>query len=261
MNKIFFVLCILTIWFAVGCSEDKLATYDGRNSIYFEVPKPGRAYSSGELTDTTRFSFVDRIIEDTLYPVKVMVLGDIVHYDRHFIAELLPDKTTGVKGVNYVLEGSEFIVPADSVCGYVRVKLIRTTDLLDTTYQIGLALRANEPFELAIEKQVINKENNKYVDLLHHYLLFNDHLEKPLRWDFGNMFGEWTPKKHLLINKLLDMDSQAWSTAMPGTLTSVWVYIRTYLQDKIDQGKEFAIREADGSFMKVTGVIIPDGWE
>ena len=104
-------------------------------------------------------------------------------------------------------------------------------------------------------------ENHKYVDLLHHYLLFNDHLDKPLRWDFGNLLGKWTPKKHLLINKLLDMDSKDWAAIMPGQLTAVGVYMRAYLQERIDQGKEFAIREDDGSFMVVTGVKIPDGWE
>ena len=260
MKKILFIISILTV-FIGGCSEDKLDTYAGRNSIYFEIPKPGSWGDFKELTDTTRFSFVDRVIDDTVLTIRVAVLGDVAHYDRYFQVHLLIEKTTGKNGVNFQMEKTEFIVPADSICGYVEVKLIRTADLLDTTYQIGFALDANEYFQLAIEQQMVNKENHKYVDLLHHYLLFNDHLDKPLRWDFGNLLGKWTPKKHLLINKLLDMDSKDWAAIMPGQLTAVGVYMRAYLQERIDQGKEFAIREDDGSFMVVTGVKIPDGWE
>lgn len=260
MKKIFFALYICTVWFMTGCSEDKLDIYNGRNSIYFEVPDPIRA-SAGELTDTTRFSFVDLAVEDTLISIKVMVLGDIMGFDRYFKVGVIAEKTTALSGVNFSIEGDEFVVPADSVCGYVRVRLLHSTDLLDTTYQIAFNLLPNDQFQLAVEKQVINKENNKYVDLLHHYLLFNDHLDKPLRWDFQSLLGKWTPKKHLLINKLLDMKANDWNTIMPGQLTAISVYMRTYLQERIDQGKEFAIREEDGSFMTVRDVIIPAGWE
>lgn len=255
------LLSVLTAAGLFSCSEDKLDIYDGQDSVYFNVAREGRKQDSHDLADTTRFSFVDRVIDDTLISLRVSVLGNVVPQERKFYAEIIPESTTGKEGVDFKMEKTEFVVPADSVFGYVQVLLFRTSVLLDTSYQIGFRLKSSEDFSLALEKQVLNKENNKYVDLLNHYLVFSDHLDKPLRWDSGNLLGVWTVKKHLLINKLLDMDSEKWAAITPGKMSAISAYMRSYLQEHIDQGIEFAIREDDGSFMVVKDVKIPEGWE
>lgn len=251
------ILCCLTA-IVYSCSEKGLSTYEnGRNSIYFGIEDRDKMLDkySKAFRDTTAFSFVDLVVEDTLVSLKVMVLGDVVNRDRKFSMEIVDTMTTAKLAVNYELESNEFYIPADSTCGYLSVRLLRTRELLDTVYQIGFRLKENEEFDLALETQVINKLKDQYINLTTHVLTFTDQLEKP-RYFMDFVLGTYTVKKHLLINRLLDMNTAKWAAASPSLIMSIGTYMRAYLQDRIDEGN--AIKEDDGSYMTVPGVILPE---
>lgn len=271
MNRLLIIFSVLfcILW---GCSEDNLDAYDGRNSVYFAVRNPlARPTESLPYMDTTVFSFINFNVADTVFYLRINSLGDVVSHDRTFGVEVVASSTTAKAGEHYQTMVSQYVIPADSVSGVIPVKLLRSPELRDSVFILTLHLTRTTDFDLALENKVVDKINNKYVDLLQHVIVVSDLVMKPLMWDAFTLPGKepdmgsvWSVDKYILTNYLLDIGPSDWddrSTMAPGRRFAISIYMRNYLTDMIAKGT--AVRddaEKDG-FMRVKGVIVPEHYD
>lgn len=270
--KYILIFGILSVLFCWSCSEDKLDTYDGNNSIYFAVKNP-YAISGESLpyTDTTVFSFVNFVVPDTTLYLQVNTLGDVAPYARKFRAEIVWNETTAKAGQYFDELQDEYTIPADSVWGVLPITLHRDKDLRDSVYVLTIRLVPNGDFQLALKEKVVDKVNEEFVDLLKHRIYFSDLVVEPLMWRAytsqgvePEMGSVWSVDKYLLTNYLLDIIPTDWdsrSTMAFGRRIGISVYMRNYLMDMI--AKKTAVQddaEPDG-FMRVKGVNIPANYD
>ena len=250
-----------------NCSEDKLDTYEGTDSIYFTVRNPyAPSTESLPYTDTTVFSFINYNVSDTTLHLRVSTLGDVAPYERKFKVEVVGEETTARAGEFYDELQREYVIPADSISGVVPVTLHRVKELREEQYSLTLRLVSSGDFQLALKEKVVDKVNGKTVDLLKHRIYFSDLVQEPLMWRYGaqpgvepEMGSVWSVDKYLLTNYLLDITPTDWdnrNTMQVGRRLGVSVYMRNYLMDMIAKGTAVSdVAEADG-FMRVRGVVV-----
>lgn len=255
-----------------NCSEDKLDTYEGTNSVYFAVRNPyANANTSLPYTDTTVFSFVNYNVPDTTLYLQVNTLGDVATYERKFKVEVVKEETSALAGDFYDDLRTEYTIPADSVYGFVPVTLHRVEELRDAMYSLTLRLVPSGDFQLALKEKVVDKVNGEVVDLLKHKIYFSDLVQEPLMWKFGtlpnmepDMGSVWSVDKYLLTNYLLDIVPTDWdsrNTMQAGRRMGISVYMRNYLMDMIAKGTAVLDEAETDGFMRVKGVIVPANYQ
>lgn len=236
-----------------GCSEDKLDTYGGIDSVYWGIEHilPG-TQNTLEFSDSTYYSFISRPSrQDTILPLKVQLLGNIVPYNRYFRAVIVADKTTA-PDVNFELEGIRFMIPADSIAGIVPLRLKYSNDLLEKSYRVCLQLLPGDDLDVNIQNKVINKDKEQYIDFLKHTVIFDCQLKKPARWDEKGELGYFTSLKYLEMTKYFTLDEQVWNSIMPGMVTNMAVYMASKLKKAYDSDPvtlKNSPKEIDGKLM------------
>lgn len=123
---------------AAGC-QDELTKYDTgkKGDIYFEYA--GITASTQDSMFTAVLQYGQRLPEKVI-EIPVSVMGKVVDYEREMaVASVLRTDldNIAIPGTDYVIERS--VVPAGSVKGTVRIKLLRTSKL-DAAGEKGLHL-------------------------------------------------------------------------------------------------------------------------
>lgn len=253
MVRKFFLMILIAGGLLTGCSEDSLDTYAGNDSVYWGIKrKLSNSAKEPEFCDSTYFSFIslpDR--RDTVLQLNVELLGDVQDYDRYFKAVVVPDRTDA-PGVNYELEGIRFKIPANEIRGYVPLRLHYTNDLLEKRYRVCLKLLAGEELSTILEKKVLDKKKEQYVDLLQHTVIFDCQLQKPRKWDEKGDLGYFTALKYLEMSKYFTMNDEVWENMMAGTVMTMAVYMASKVKNAYDSDPvtlKNSPKEQDGSLM------------
>ncbi|MCK7558441.1 DUF4843 domain-containing protein [Chitinophaga sedimenti] len=132
-----------------SCKKEMMS-YEGMEGVYFAA-RSGPYYASPQTwpyRPYTNVQFVSQpsSVTEVTIRIPIMITGPMKNYDRPFIVEVNPDSTTATENVHYLPIGRTFIVPADSIFGYIPVTLKRTADMLTENKKLGLRLVANEHF-------------------------------------------------------------------------------------------------------------------
>ncbi len=178
----------------VACSENERMEFSDENaSIYFQLSEA--AYQ--EYTDSLYFSFVSLTKDTATAFMRAKIIGNTVPYNRYFNAKVIDSLTTAETDVNYKLldEQGQFLVPADSICGYIPIEIYNTDILRDTVLKVTFQLQSSGDFQLGIETRLQAK------------LLITDRLFEPLTWSFLRyFFGPYNRKKHEMFIQLYERD-------------------------------------------------------
>lgn len=169
---------------AFSCNDENYLIFDENYSgIYFT--EDSIHYSFGILPLENRF-YIQEI------PVKIMGVPE--SRDRIFAVEILPsiENTNPREGIQYEMESSSLIIPADSIIGTIPLKLLRdglagSEEEGYTRYELRLRLIRNENFVPTLS----DKENNIVIT-------FDNSVEKPSWFDESlwiSKCGEWHPLK------------------------------------------------------------------
>ena len=103
-------------------------------------------------SDSLNFQFGMNKGEEYLYQIPVRLLGMPSDVDRHFSAVLVKDSTTAKEDLHYTLD-TNFVIPAGSTIGYIKVNLYRYKDreMAEHPVVIRMQLQENDNFRVVIQ--------------------------------------------------------------------------------------------------------------
>lgn len=208
--KIYKLLLAIILGIAfISCEHDKLDTYHGQNYIYF-------AYAGTEtpsnLIDSTviRFGYDFEPKADSILSLKVKVMGKAVKYDRTVNYILVDTLSNAQLGTD--LDFLSGIVPADSVNGYIKVKLHNKDILKDKTLHVGIRLVSNEHFSADFDKSLISHiDQEGWHKGTTFRIFFDAKSEMPNLWAdypsaFANFLGEFSRRKLQFICETVEVE-------------------------------------------------------
>jgi hypothetical protein len=153
----YFIFLLLPFIFA-SCSKDDIDTY---NDIYNAVRFANDNFDSGVVgyygyeakgydAETQRFlasySFIDTpFAESATYDLPLTLIGKASTSDRKVEYTVDTSLTNAPTGSYEIMDA---VIPADSVKGYIRVKLMNADVLQDSTYVLAITLKGSDQLNL-----------------------------------------------------------------------------------------------------------------
>lgn len=234
----------------LACQEDRLDTYSGTDNYYFSFAnKNGRGQSgtdpwSGSAVDSTSLSIIhaDGVARDSVIKIPVTLMGAPVSHVRAITGEGVVDATTtAVPGEDYEVMPSE--IPADSMNGFLNVKLINSQRLTDAGADgLKLKVRLTANSDLGTEYTTLNDpaaaaDTVRKMNALTFKVIYNNATRMSLLWTstnlqlstFKGLFGEWSSAKQALIISLTELGNETTPAAEywdPPTAEFVWLQRR-----------------------------------
>jgi len=275
MKSIIYHLLVLTAAFALASCKKEMMGYEGMEGIYFAVTS-GPSYAAPNSLPYRPYTNIEFVkqpvsVKEYVARIRVMIVGAVKDYDREFTVEVNPDSTTAQEGVHFLPVGNTFIVPADSIYGYIPVTLKRTADLAATTKKIGLRLVANDNFSLVFKNwKAIPGLGESYLgtdtafDASLHTINISDLMVQPAVWRGSivaatkvetGAWGAFTRKKMELMCQLFNLKYEDFSSevTMPLVLSSlITTEMGRYLINQFNAGTP--VKEDDGRLMWIETV-------
>lgn len=265
MKKITYIL-IATVLPFMSCKKDMMG-YEGLEGVYFAVQYENAVSNRSVFRSNTYVEFARQPadVQELQTRIKVAITGAVKDYDRQFKVAVIPDSTTAVAGQHYESIAETFVIPADSVVGYIPITFKRTADMQTENKKIRLQLVANEHFSLAFPKWTAIPElgttslgPDTAFDASVHTIHVNDLMVQPAVWPgsvaVGNkeagLWGAFSRKKIELMFQLFDLQYFDFSstTTMPFVLqTMISLELGRYLKNQFNAGTP--VLEDDGRLM------------
>ena len=260
------ILLVLALWVVAGACEKKeipMFTTDDAG-IYFQRVT---SYIYGSTTenygDSVAYSFVSAqsTAKSVVLSATVRTMGKVADYDRPFKVVVDQEGTTAIEGKHYEVNLDTVVVPAGASTAYVRVRFFRTSDMMEKTIRLALRLEENEYFKCYFPEY---KNTNAYsaTGALIHGDVFafslSEMYTEPSYWNWfgGDYFGNWTPRKYVIVNMVCGLTPTDWSNAgyagakvSLGRFSFFAVAVQKYLQEQADAGTPEL--DSDGSYMQL----------
>lgn len=259
------ILLVLTSLIVVcGCTKQEIEVFNTDDAgIYFQLAGTSAYGSAESYIDSTSFSFasVDASTQSAIVYAPVRTMGKVRDYDRPFKVVVDKERTTAVEGVHYEVNLDTLYVPAGESSANVPVRLLRAEDLTDTTVTLVLRLQDNEHFVCYFEeyKNISSyTATGEMISGVTYAFSVSEMYTEPDYWSiFGSFyFGDWTPRKYLIVNAVCDLSPEDWENAgMTGSKVSFGRFgffaksVQNYLQEQADAGNPE--RNTDGSFIQL----------
>ncbi len=146
MKKSIYLLLLITAVLQTACSKDEVEVFDSNNYIYFNVDaKDDEAYPSLSWT----FTFMDASVKSDVYEIPVKFAGRYLDKDAMFEWKVVDSLTTAIAGAHYEeIAPEEQTIQADKSEGVLKIKLLRTADMQNKSYDLVLQLVANDNFQV-----------------------------------------------------------------------------------------------------------------
>lgn len=213
--------------------------------------------------DSLAYSFVSAqaSAKSVMLLATVRTMGKVADYDRPFKVVVDEAGTTAVEGKHYELDLDTVVVPAGASTAYVRVRFYRTDDLMERTVRLALRLEDNEYFKCYFPEYKNTSAYTATGELIHGNLFafsLSEMYTEPSYWSMfgGSFFGDWTPKKYLVVNAACGLTPADWSEAgyagtkvQYGRFSFFAVTVQKYLQEQADAGTP--VSDSDGEYMQL----------
>ena len=263
MKQVIFLMMLL-FCALYGCTKQEIEVFSTDDAgIYFQSQSVSSYGSSENYTDSMSFSFasVEASMESVIVYAPVRTMGKVRNYDRPFKVIVDKERTTAIEGVHYEVNLDTLYVPAGESRANVPVRLLRAADLVNKTVTLVLRLQDNEHFVCYLEEY---KNTNSYtatgelISGVTYSFSVNEMYTEPQYWAFfgGFYFGDWTPRKYLIVNAVCGLSPEDWENAgLPGSKVSFGRFgfftklVQAYLQEQGDAGTPE--RNPDGSFIQL----------
>lgn len=210
-------IIVLITFFSVyfgGCETDMM-DYEGKPGIYFKMQKvPPSGYGEQEryeYVDTTNIPFGMLTVKDTVQPLCVRVMGDLVDYDRYFTIRVVDTLSTAKAGEDYETFETTRVVKAGVRDVNVPCRIMWTEKLMrnpDTTIYLTVRLEESEDFALPLKAWYpvgsIYGEASKAINPIVHVIAISDQIVLPKRWTV-NYFGNFSSTKIKLMCQILGL--------------------------------------------------------
>ena len=140
-------LCII-IGLMASCKKDEIGTYtNDAASVRFlnsvlnqnETQRGGNLYNSGDELYNMSFSFLEDVGADWHdLDIPVALVGLTAGYDRQISYTIL--KSTAPAESYEIIDAT---IPADSIYGFIRIRLYNLEELNDSTYELNIQLSSS----------------------------------------------------------------------------------------------------------------------
>ncbi|MGY0426528.1 MAG: DUF4843 domain-containing protein [Polaribacter sp.] len=207
------VTCLIALGF-LACEKENLATFSGKDLIYFRWAKEGDRGRLG--VGTQRSNKIDSISVtfaygapnklDTLIKIPIKIQGFISSQDRLIKVKVIDTSSTAKLGVHYTIP-DKIIIPADSIVGNIPITFMRTPDMKKQIFSLKLQLLENKNFKTTLwgtkDKNTATSKTLSYTEFT---ITISDILIKPDGWrGLEDFMGHYSAKKlHLFaeVNKI-----------------------------------------------------------
>ena len=262
--KIILFVSSLTLVFC-ACEKQDISVFTTDDSgIYFQR---GTSYIYNSTTeyygDSVAYSFASAkaSVKSVVLSATIRTMGKVVDYDRPFKVVVDQEGTTAIEGKHYEVNLDTVVVPAGKSTAYVRVRFFRTDDMMEKAVRLAIRLEDNEYFKCYFPEY---KNTNAYsaTGVMIHgdefVFSLSEMYTEPWYWSmFGDgFFGNWTPKKFLVVNSVCGLSAADWDNAgyagakiQYGRFNFFTTTVQKYLQEQADAGTPEL--DSDGSYMQL----------
>ncbi len=262
--KIILFVSSLTLVFC-ACGNQDLSVFTTDDSgIYFQRVTSYIYNSTTEYYgDSVAYSFASAkaSVKSVVLSATIRTMGKVVDYDRPFKVVVDQEGTTAIEGKHYEVNLDTVVVPAGKSTAYVRVRFFRTDDMMEKAVRLAIRLEDNEYFKCYFPEY---KNTNAYsaTGVMIHgdefVFSLSEMYTEPWYWSmFGDgFFGNWTPKKFLVVNSVCGLSAADWDNAgyagakiQYGRFNFFTTTVQKYLQEQADAGTPEL--DSDGSYMQL----------
>ena len=262
--KIILFVSSLTLVFC-DCEKQDISVFTTDDSgIYFQRVTSYIYNSTTEYYgDSVAYSFASAkaSVKSVVLSATIRTMGKVVDYDRPFKVVVDQEGTTAIEGKHYEVNLDTVVVPAGKSTAYVRVRFFRTDDMMEKAVRLAIRLEDNEYFKCYFPEY---KNTNAYsaTGVMIHgdefVFSLSEMYTEPWYWSmFGDgFFGNWTPKKFLVVNSVCGLSAADWDNAgyagakiQYGRFNFFTTTVQKYLQEQADAGTPEL--DSDGSYMQL----------
>ena len=262
--KIILFVSSLTLVFC-ACEKQDISVFTTDDSgIYFQRVTSYIYNSTTEYYgDSVAYSFASAkaSVKSVVLSATIRTMGKVVDYDRPFKVVVDQEGTTAIEGKHYEVNLDTVVVPAGKSTAYVRVRFFRTDDMMEKAVRLAIRLEDNEYFKCYFPEY---KNTNAYSGtgvMIHgdeFVFSLSEMYTEPWYWSmFGDgFFGNWTPKKFLVVNSVCGLSAADWDNAgyagakiQYGRFNFFTTTVQKYLQEQADAGTPEL--DSDGSYMQL----------
>ena len=262
--KIILFVSSLTLVFC-ACEKQDISVFTTNDSgIYFQRVTSYIYNSTTEYYgDSVAYSFASAkaSVKSVVLSATIRTMGKVVDYDRPFKVVVDQEGTTAIEGKHYEVNLDTVVVPAGKSTAYVRVRFFRTDDMMEKAVRLAIRLEDNEYFKCYFPEY---KNTNAYsaTGVMIHgdefVFSLSEMYTEPWYWSmFGDgFFGNWTPKKFLVVNSVCGLSAADWDNAgyagakiQYGRFNFFTTTVQKYLQEQADAGTPEL--DSDGSYMQL----------
>ena len=262
--KIILFVSSLTLVFC-ACEKQDISVFTTDDSgIYFQRVTSYIYNSTTEYYgDSVAYSFASAkaSVKSVVLSATIRTMGKVVDYDRPFKVVVDQEGTTAIEGKHYEVNLDTVVVPAGKSTAYVRVRFFRTDDMMEKAVRLAIRLEDNEYFKCYFPEY---KNTNAYsaTGVMIHgdefVFSLSEMYTEPWYWSmFGDgFFGNWTPKKFLVVNSVCGLSAADWDNAgyagakiQYGRFNFFTTTVQKYLQEQADAGTPDL--DSDGSYMQL----------
>ena len=262
--KIILFVSSLTLVFC-ACEKQDISVFTTDDSgIYFQRVTSYIYNSTTEYYgDSVAYSFASAkaSVKSVVLSPTIRTMGKVVDYDRPFKVVVDQEGTTAIEGKHYDVNLDTVVVPAGKSTAYVRVRFFRTDDMMEKAVRLAIRLEDNEYFKCYFPEY---KNTNAYsaTGVMIHgdefVFSLSEMYTEPWYWSmFGDgFFGNWTPKKFLVVNSVCGLSAADWDNAgyagakiQYGRFNFFTTTVQKYLQEQADAGTPEL--DSDGSYMQL----------
>ncbi|EEI93624.1 hypothetical protein HMPREF0765_0776 [Sphingobacterium spiritivorum ATCC 33300] len=194
-----------------SCKKTELITYNSERNLFFEVEDSrsrDHPYYDATLTvDSVRmfFSFLDDNVTSAELKIPLKMTGKQLEQPLPYVLVIDSANTTAVKGRDFEWT-PQHIFPAGKSIDTLRIKVNRTTQMLNKTFRLTLELKENENFKTMIEPTTIQKHRSIRVKCYINDILFppDGYLSTSEKQGADYYYGPFSRKKLNLLSMLLE---------------------------------------------------------
>lgn len=243
MKKIIYIFAAALA--AASCLSG-IDTYSGEAGVYFAM-RQNLTVVNADTTyrESSDLPFIVTDREDSVFVLRVKILGPVKDYDRQVRVRVVEDQTTALKEDYEPLEES-YVLEAGKIYGAVPVHFKRTPSLEGKERVLVVELVENDDFSLPIRRW--RNSSVEYVDVIRHRIVISDRYVQLPGYQTG-YFGPFSEKKMKLLLELSGLELNDFSEKLSLT------YAKT-LGQKLDRylaemrAKGTPVLEDDGEEMK-----------
>lgn len=173
-----FLIYGLSLCLAYGCTQE-LELFDAHNYVSIALEKNNEGFSEYSYT----FQYLPIDAREAEISIPVTMAGRMPEEARNFSIRVVDSLTTASAETHYLLDTSRNVISANGFKGEIYVKLLKTMEMSDTSYTLGLEIVNNDYFKYGANRVVV--------------ITFSNRLEKPDWWytDILSNIGYYTQRK------------------------------------------------------------------